>query len=77
MNYVNEAQFIEWYKSTAKPPQLSPEALLADVFHRYVETKCSEYVLPADQTITGQEERYTFRCETVGACGACTPFMYF
>ena len=77
MNYVNEDSFIRWYQSTAKAPQLSPEALLADVFRRYVETKCESYVLAAGQTVTGREERYPFRCETVGACGACTPFMYF
>ncbi len=77
MNYVNEAEFIAWYRRTAKPPQLSPEALLADVFRYYVETKDSAYVLPADRTVTGREESYPFRCETIGACGACTPFMYF
>lgn len=31
----------------------------------------------AEQTVTGREERYPFRCETIGACGACTPFMFF
>ena len=77
MNYVNEDKFIVWYKSTARPPQLSETALLSDVFQRYVETRCSEYVLPAERTVTGREERYPFRCETIGACGACTPFLYF
>lgn len=77
MNYVNEEKFIEWYMSTAKPPMLSAPSLLAGAFRRYAETKCSEYVLCADQTVTGREERYPFRCETIGACGACTPFMYF
>ena len=77
MNYVNEAKIITWYKNAAKPPQLSDSALLADVFRRYIETRCAEYVLPADRTVTGREERYPFRCETIGACGACTTFMYF
>ncbi len=77
MNYVNEEAFIAWYRNTAKAPQLSPEALLADVFRRYVETKCSSYVLSANRTMSGQEESYPFRCEIVGACGACTPFMFF
>lgn len=77
MNYINEQKFIEWYRETAKLPQMTPEALLSDVFRRYVETKCSEYVLTPAQTVSGQEESYPFRCETVGACGACTPFMYF
>ena len=77
MNYVNEEKFIAWYKSTARPPLLSEAALLADVFRRYTETRCSEYVLTAAQTVTGREERYPFRCETIGACGACTPFLYF
>lgn len=77
MNYVNEEQFIAWYKSTARPPLLSESALLEDVFRRYLETRCSDYVLTAEQTVTGREERYLFRCETIGACGACTPFLYF
>ena len=77
MNYVNEGQFIEWYVRTAKAPRLTPEALLDDVFRRYLETGCAEYVLPAEQTVTGREARYPFRCETIGACGACTPFLYF
>lgn len=77
MNYVNDAKFIEWYRSTANPPLLSNAALLSEVTRLYIETRRSEYVLPAEQTVTGREERYPFRCETIGACGACTPFMYF
>ena len=77
MNYVNEEEFIAWYGNTAKAPQLSREALLADAFRRYAETKCSSYVLSPGQTVSGREESYPFRCEIVGACGACTPFMYF
>ena len=77
MNYVNEEKFIEWYENTAKQPRMTPASLLADVFRRYAETRCPEYILSPDQTVTGREERYPFRCEVVGACGACTPFIYF
>ena len=77
MNYVGDARFIAWYESVAKAPQKTPEALLDDVFRRYLETRCAEYILPPEQTVTGREERYPFRCETIGACGASTPFLYF
>lgn len=77
MNYVNEAKFISWYESVAKEPCMSSAALLADVFQQYVSTRANEYVVPADKTISGKEERYTFRFENIGACGACTDYIYF
>ena len=77
MNYVNEDKFIAWYKSVATEPQLSSAALLADVFQRYVSTRSNEYVIPAEMTISGHEERYPFRFENIGACGASTNYIYF
>ncbi len=77
MNCVNEERFIEWYRSTARSPALGPAALLSDAFSRYAESGRGEYVLRADQTASGREESYPFRCENIGACGASTIFMYF
>ena len=77
MNYVNEDQFVAWYESVAKEPRLSSSALLADVFQQYVSNHTSEYVIPAEKTISGREERYPFRFENIGACGASTFFIYF
>ena len=77
MNYVNEEKLIAWYESVAKEPRMSSAALLADVFQQYVSTRVSEYVIPAEKTISGHEERYPFRFENIGACGACTNYIYF
>ena len=77
MNYVNEEKFIAWYETVAKEPRLSAAALLADVFQQYVSTRAGEYVVPAENAISGQEERYPFRFENIGACGASTNYIYF
>ncbi len=77
MNYVNEERFIAWYESVAGQPRLSPAALLADVFRQYTETRTERYVIPAEKTVTGREESYPFRFEDIGACGACTNYIYF
>ena len=76
-NYVNEDKFIEWYKSVAKEPRLSSEALLADVFQCRISTRETAYRIPAEKTVTGREESYFFRFENIGACGACTNYIYF
>lgn len=77
MNYVNEAKFIAWYESVADQPWLSSTALLDDVFRQYTETRTAEYVIPAAKTVTGETERYPFRFESIGACGACTNYIFF
>ena len=77
MNYVNEDKFIAWYKSVATEPQLSSAELLTDVFQQYISTRSSEYVVHANESISGHEERYPFRFENIGACGACTNYIYF
>ena len=77
MNYVGEEKFIAWYRQTARPPRLSDAELLAEVHRQCVEAKAEEYVLSPEQTVSGREERYPYRCETIGACGASTGFLYF
>ena len=77
MNYVNEEKFIAWYESSVKEPRLSSVALLADVFQQYVSSRVNEYVIPAEKAISGHEERYPFRFENIGACGASTNYIYF
>lgn len=76
-NYVNEAAFFAWYDEVAAEPKLSRPALLEDVARQYRETRQAEYVLPPERTRTGREERYPFRYENVGCCGASTVFYYF
>lgn len=77
MNYVGEEKLFSWYHSVAKAPRRSNAELLAEIHRQCVETHAEEFVLPPEKTITGREERYAYRCETIGACGANTGFMYF
>lgn len=77
MNYVGENKLFSWYRSVAKEPRLTDAELLAEIYRQYVETRFEEILLPPEKTLTGREERYAYRCETIGACGANTDFMYF
>ncbi|MBR5346013.1 MAG: hypothetical protein IK127_09345 [Clostridia bacterium] len=77
MNYVGENKLFTWYHTVAKPPRLSDAALLAEVHQQCVEFHAEEYVLPPEKTLSGREERYAYRSENIGACGASTGFMYF
>jgi len=76
-NYVNQEAFLRWYAEKAKPPLLQEAALLNDVARQYMETGRQEYVLAPEKTNSGEEERYPFRYENVGCCGASTYFWYF
>lgn len=76
-NYVNEAALFAWYEQVAKEPRLSPSALLEELTRRHRDTRETEYVLPPEKTRTGREERYPFRYENLGCCGASTVFYYF
>ena len=77
MNYVGVEKFYRWYADTAKEPRLTDPELLEDVLRLVVETRAEEYVIPAEKTSSGREEKYAFRTENIGACGANTGFMYF
>lgn len=77
MNYVNQEAFFDWYSSTSKQERFDKSALLSEVFEQYCRTHNEEYVLPAECTRSGKEERYPFRFENIGCCGASTMFLYF
>ena len=77
MNYVNEEAFFAWYKSAAKRETLTGPALFADVVRRMNATVTQEYVLPPSETKSGREERYPYRFENIGCCGASTMYIYF
>jgi len=77
VNYVGEEKLWAWYREKAKTPRLSNAALLEKVHQHFVDTKEEVFVLPPEKTLSGREERYPFRCDKIGACGADTGFMYF
>ena len=77
MNYVGEEKLFAWYRRTAREPLLSNAELLETVHQHFVDTKEEEYTLPAEKALSGQPEKYTYRCDKIGACGADTGFMYF
>lgn len=76
-NYVNEAAFFAWYDRVAAEPRPGRAALLEDLARKYRESRREEYILPPEKTRSGREERYPFRYENVGCCGASTVFFYF
>ena len=76
-SYVNEAAFFAWYEAAAAQPRLSRPALLEDLARQHRETRREAFVLPPEATRSGREERYPFRYENVGCCGASTVFFYF
>ena len=74
-NYVNEDAFFAWYEEkTGCKPDKKP--LLAELAKQYMDTRRGEFVLPAEKSISGAEERYAFRFENVGCCGASTIYFY-
>ena len=77
MNYVNEDAFFAWYKAAAKRESLAGPALLADVVSQMNITGRQEYILPPSETKSGREERYSYRFENIGCCGASTMYIYF
>ena len=77
MNYINEEAFFAWYKSAAKHETPTRPALLADVISQMNITGRQEYVLSPAETKSGREERYPYRFENIGCCGASTMYIYF
>ena len=77
MNTVNEDAFFRWYSTVSLRGITSKSALLHEVLQQYRESGREEYVLSASETRSGSEERYPFRFENVGCCGASTMFFYF
>ena len=75
-NYVNEEKFIEWYRAKAKAP-MGDKAVLAELAKRYMATRRAQFVLSAQESLSGAEETYTYRFENIGCCGASTIYFYF
>ena len=75
-NYVNEQALFDWYEQVGDG-RLDRTRLLDEVLRQYAKTRREAFVLPASATRTGQEERFPFRYENVGCCGASTVFIYF
>ena len=75
-NYVNEEKFIAWYRANAKA-SLGDKAILERCAKQYMSKRKAEFVLPAGESVSGQEEVYAFRFENIGCCGASTLYFYF
>ena len=76
-NYFNELAFLDWYDAVSRRRCTNRSALLGEVFRRYCETGKAEFVLAPAETVSGQEERYPFRFENIGCCGASTVYITF
>ena len=76
-NYVNEEKFFGWYESVSKNGIKNREELLNEAVSIFSNTGKAVYVLPADKTVSGKEERYTYKVENLGCCGASTIYVYF
>jgi|GEM_PF-1654855 len=75
--YVNEQAFFDWYSAAARRPEPNRGALLEEVLRHYAETGREEFALSEKETVSGQRERFPFRYDDVGCCGASTVFVYF
>ncbi len=74
-NYVNEESFFRWYKEKTGL-MADKKALLQELARQYMATRKGEFVLSADKTLSGEEERYAFSFENIGCCGASTMYFY-
>lgn len=75
-NYVNEDALFLWYEEKTGQ-KANKKALLQEVAGQYMKSRKAEFVLGADKTLSGAEERYAFRFENIGCCGASTMYFYF
>lgn len=75
--YVGQEKFFDWYAEKAKEDRPDKNRLLQEVLTGYTKTRSETYVLPADKTKSGNDEKYDFRFENVGCCGASTFYIYF
>lgn len=76
MNTVGEEKFLAWYRKNAKKA-LAPEAALRRVRDSWFADRSNTFVLCAEESKSGAEERYDFRVEDIGCCGASTLYFYF
>lgn len=74
-NYINEDAFFAWYQEKTGGTA-DKKALLAELAKQYMASRRGEFVLSGEKTLSGTEERYPFRFENVGCCGASTMYFY-
>ena len=77
VNYVNQDKFIDWYNSVSKVKTTNSTNLLEKVHQHYCNTGSKVFTVPANKTISGKDEHYTFEYEDIGCCGASTRYIYF
>ncbi len=68
--YVNAESFLNWYDSVHAGARPSDQEVLDQVVRQFQQTRREEFVLPAEQTKSGREERCPFRFEHLNCCGA-------
>ncbi len=74
-NYVNEDAFFAWYEEKTGC-KADKKALIAELSRQYMASRKGEFLLPAEKCLSAQEERYSFRFENLGCCGASTMYFY-
>ena len=77
VNYVNQEKFLDWYNSVSKVKTSNAVNLLKKVHQQYCDTGNSVFTVPADKSVSGNDEHYAFRYEDIGCCGASTKYIYF
>ena len=77
MTYVNEEAFFAWYESVTGKTRYNRSTLLDEVMQQYNRTGVEEFVVPAQKTLSGREERRKFRYDNPGCCGSSIPYLYF
>ncbi|MDD6188897.1 MAG: hypothetical protein PUB32_04885 [Clostridiales bacterium] len=76
-NFVNSEAFFKWYDSVSADKRYDKDKLLDEVFQQYCRTRKSSFELPAEKTVTGKAETYSYEFEDLGKCGGSALFIYF
>ena len=77
VTYVNEETFLNWYLTHCLSPDGNTGRVLNEVYMGYCSSGIQKYVIPAQSSVSGEEESYPFRFEDKGCCGSSIPFIYF
>lgn len=75
--YVGQEKFFDWYSEKSAESGFDKSRLLQDVLSGYIKTHSETFILPAGRTKSGKDEKYEFRFENIGCCGASTFYIYF
>jgi len=77
VNYIDEEKFFAWYLKNCKSPDSNHQRVLEGLYNRFCETGQQFYTISKENSQSGQTEKYVFRFEDSGCCGASTIFIYF